>query len=284
MLDLPFKRIGIIGTGLLGTSMGLAIAQTFPHVSLGLYDRQSDHQEIAEMRIFGAIKGTHLSRLLQVVDMVIVAVPPAHMEKVFHAINDYGRPNLLVTDVCSVKEEVMVKGQAMLRRDIRLVGGHPMAGGECGGPINAHSKLFHGATWFLCKGQEAREEDLVSIGRLVSALGAFPVEVDPVDHDRMAARISHVPHVQAAVIATCIRKGDLPFVGNGYRDTTRIAAGDPKLWTSILSGNQQHVLDELTKYSDNLRAFIGLLANKDSQGIEQFLVQAQGKVQRGGNT
>ena len=234
-------RATIVGTGLLGTSVGLSLRARGWHVSG--WDTSSATLDQAAGR--GALD-TKLPGLdLAGSDLVVLATPPEAVVSTLSSIET----DTLVTDVASVKKSVV----AVAGHLPHFVGGHPMAGGETSGPEMASSSMFHGATWVLTI-DGAEGDDLARMREIVSSLGANPIEMTAAEHDLAVARVSHLPHVLAAVLMNLVQDdpATLALAGGGFRDLTRIAAGESGWWSEVLTANSDQVADSIDRLDSAL--------------------------------
>jgi prephenate dehydrogenase len=256
----------VVGTGLIGTSIGLALARR--RVVTYLHDADPTIAHIA------ASRGAGLEAPLpEPPQLVVVATPPQTLgEEVAAGLAAY--PDATVTDVGSVKtrpfEELRDRGVAMQR----YVGSHPMAGSERSGPLAAAADLFDGRAWAIVERKDCDPSAVSAVRGLIAACGAVAVPMDCYEHDLAVARISHLPHVAAALVAGQL--GDAPsehlaLSGSGVRDVTRIAAGDPGLWRQILDGNAEAVTGLLRRLRADIDAMISSLSAGDGAGVEKLL-------------
>lgn len=251
------QRVHVVGTGLLGTSIGLALGVA--GVSVTLEDTSPTSAALAAD--MGA--GRLLRPDDEAPDVVVVAAPPDVVAAVVVA-QLHRWSEVTVTDVASVKSSVLerVRAEAGVHAG-RFVGGHPMAGRERSGAVAARSDLFQGRTWVLCPG-DAPARRLEAVRELAQQVGARVVTMTAAEHDHAVAAVSHVPQLAASLVAAQLRDLGEPAVnlaGQGVRDVTRIAASDPLLWTQILAGNAaavlpvvESVLARLTQVRDALAA------------------------------
>lgn len=223
----------VVGAGLIGTSVGLALTRS----GLGVHLDDAD----ARMVRVASSLGAGSADPVDAPTLVVVAVPPDHLgEVVADALTRW--PEAVVTDVGSVKVKPLADVRALVPADllVRYVGSHPMAGSERTGPIAASADLFDGRAWAVTPHGTAAPSAVRRVEALVAACDAVLVSMDPADHDAAVARISHLPHVLSALAAA--RLVDAPadhltLAGQGLRDVTRVAGGDPALWQQILSAN-----------------------------------------------
>ena len=247
--------VRIVGTGLLGASIGLALRALGVDVVLADPSRTT----VLLARDVGA------GRLPAPDDapprLVVVAAPPDVTGEVVVA-ELAAHPQAVVTDVASVKGAVIAALRAAGADLTRYVGSHPMAGSERSGPTAARPDLFTGRPWVVVGTERSTGEAVLVVRDLVTDLGATPVLLDAGLHDEAVAVVSHVPQIAASLVAARLRDADpaaLDLAGQGLRDVTRIAAGDPALWTSILTANAGAVLPVLQALRSDLDEVIGAL-------------------------
>jgi prephenate dehydrogenase len=248
-------RVRIVGTGLLGTSIGLGLADGPVRVTLA--DPSPTALALARDLGAGEVDQGDAEPAL-----VVVAAPPDVTAEVVAA-ELAAHPTATVTDVASVKAGVL---RELERRGVdlsRYVGGHPLAGRERSGPVAARGDLFLGRPWAVCPAVKADPERVDAVRRLALALGAVPVTMAPEDHDDAVALVSHVPQVAASLVAARLRQASdaaVGLAGQGLRDVTRIAGSDPLLWAQILSANAGPVAEVLRELRSDLDTVIEALA------------------------
>jgi prephenate dehydrogenase len=260
MSDLPFRRVVVIGAGLMGTSVGLALRRAGVEVFL-------EDVDPANLRVavsLGAGKPLAASAGGEAeagsatgaeVDLAVVGVPPAALGRVIaDALARF--PAATVTDLGSVKAAALADAGTHAAADLdRYVGGHPMAGSEHSGPLAARADLFDGRAWAVTAHPQSRAGAVEAVEALALACGAFPVRLTPAQHDEAVALVSHLPQVASTIVAgmlTGAAEGHLVLAGQGLRDVTRIAGGDPELWTQILSANAEPVARLLHEVADKM--------------------------------
>jgi prephenate dehydrogenase len=249
-------QVAVIGTGLIGTSIALALRAHGAGVWLA-----DDDPEAARLAVnLGA--GEPLPEAAYA-DVAVIAVPPDAVAATLagaQARGLAGSPGSAglarcYTDVASVKQLPVAQARALGCDLTSYVPGHPLAGREKHGPAAARADLFLGRTWALCPGPETSSQAIETITDLVRACGAVPMRTDPATHDRWVALISHAPHLVAAAMAARLEGAPadaLELAGQGLRDVTRIAAGDTVLWTQILAANAAPVARVLTEVAADL--------------------------------
>jgi len=256
--------VEVIGTGLLGASIGLALRRA--GVEVLLTDASSDHLRTASG--MGAGRPRTESDRPQ---LVVVAVPPDHLGAVIaEALRSTGA---VVTDVGSVKSGPLaaVADEPGVER---YVGSHPMAGSERSGPLAATAALFDGRPWAVTPHDRSDPEAVELVEALARLCGGVPVRLSPLEHDRAVARTSHIPHLLAALAAGRLAGAPvdhLALSGQGVRDVTRVAGGDPVLYGQIVAANSEAVLDLLGEVRDRLDAVIEAVGAADRAGLQHLL-------------
>ncbi len=247
--------VRVVGTGLLGASVGLALTQHGVHVQL----EDPSRTALALARDVGA--GSPVDAASPAPALVVVAAPPdVTADAVAAALADH--PEAVVTDVASVKGYVLAELRAAGADLTRYVGSHPMAGRERSGPSAAVPGLFVGRPWVITDSGSSREDAVLAVRHLAVDLGAVPVVMDADEHDAAVAVVSHVPQLASSLVAARLRGADdaaLGLAGQGLRDVTRLAASDPALWTSILAANAEAVRDVLVALREDLDVVVGAL-------------------------
>jgi prephenate dehydrogenase len=259
-------QVRVVGTGLLGTSIGLGLSSLDVDVVLD----DVSPSTLALAVDYGAGRRTEPS---DTPALIVVAVPPDVVADVVAA--ELARyPGALVTDVASVKAGPLAALEAAGAPTGRYLGSHPMAGRERGGPIAGRADLFLGRPWVITPHAGSAPEQSAVLEALALDLGAVPVRL-PVDrHDDAVAVVSHAPQIVSSLLAA--RLVDAPdhatdLAGQGLRDTTRIAGSDPALWVQILSANAARILPVLSDLRDDLDVVLGALADPAARGAQRVL-------------
>jgi len=260
----------VVGTGLLGTSIGLGLRGR--GVAVFLSDPSPTNQAVAVD--IGA--GLPLARLEgEAPELVVVAAPPdVTADVVAKALADY--PQAVVVDIASVKAGIQAELRARGADLGRYVGTHPMAGREKSGPVAARGELFTSMPWVLCPSAETRPEALRAARALAGDLGAVVSEFGAEEHDEAVALVSHLPQVMSSLVASRLQGTPLhalSLAGNGLRDVTRIAASDPTLWVQILGANAGKIVEILHGVREDLNRLIGTLEDPTAPGARLDLAQ-----------
>ena len=255
----------IVGTGLVGTSVGLALRRHGHDVWLA--DHDADNLAAA------AALGAGRAGEPEAIGLVVAAVPPDHLgAAVVDALVRWDAA--IVTDVGSVKTAPLEAVRASGTDLSRYVGSHPMAGSERSGPAAASASLFEGRAWAVTPHPKARSDAVETVRALAVACGASPVELTAEDHDAAVAQVSHLPHLMAVLAAA--RLVDAPhrhlsLSGQGLRDVTRVAAGDPTLWRQIVSANAAQLRDLLLDVRDDVDRLLAGLGDPGAPDLLELL-------------
>ncbi|MFG3497068.1 prephenate dehydrogenase [Streptomyces sp. NPDC047928] len=243
----------VVGTGLVGTSLAMALVRR--GVTVHLRDRSATAAGVAAGLGAGVLEPPEGP-----VDVAVVAVPPAAVGAVVGELQRGGTARAY-TDVASVKAHPQYDVEAFADAG-SFIGGHPLAGGARSGPLGANGSLFEGRPWVLAPSEATSRATLNTALELVSVCGAVPVVMDADRHDKAVALMSHAPHVVAAVMAARLEGAPSDatrLAGQGIRDVTRIAASDPVLWEEILTGNSTAVADVLEAAAADLTTAVEAL-------------------------
>ncbi|MGH7862482.1 MAG: prephenate dehydrogenase [Candidatus Dormibacteraceae bacterium] len=252
--------VGIAGLGLMGASLARALRRSRPDLDLMGVDSDPGVQRSAEAQ--GVVRGGDLRDA----DLVVLAVPIAALPGLLATLTDFRG---VVTDLASTKVEVMAWAAAA---GVDLVGGHPMCGSERSGFAASDPDLFRGSPWLL-----TRPDPLVL--ELIEAVGAHPVLMNPIRHDRLAAGASHLAYLLSVSYVLSLAEGDdwegvTQVAGSGFRDLSRLAAGDPQLYAGILRSNRVAVLEALSRMEATL-ARLGADLASDDPGLVARLAAAK---------
>jgi prephenate dehydrogenase len=253
----------VVGAGLLGTSLGLALRRH--DVEVLLTDRNPEH-----VRTASGLGAGH-AHAGEPVGLVVVAVPPDHVgSEVARALRE---TDAVVTDVGSVKTAPLLALAGMAGTE-RYVGGHPMAGSERSGPLAATPTLFDGRPWAITPHEGSGASAIAAVEELARLAGASVVRLSPEEHDAAVARTSHLPHLLSVLVAGRLAEAPadhLALSGQGVRDVTRIAGGDPALWQQIVTGNADAVAGLLAQVRDQLDVLIDAVTTGDRSSLGEIL-------------
>jgi prephenate dehydrogenase len=273
------KRLAIVGTGLIGGSVGLA-ARGAGVAEVRGWDVDSDALAVAAER--GAVEAaSSLGDAVADAELALVAAPVAELPAQVAAVLEATGQGTTVTDVGSTKGVVT---QAV--SDERFIGGHPVCGSEAHGPAHASAELFRGATWFLTPDSTTNPERYRTLHGFVASLGAVPVAVDPQAHDRLVALTSHLPHALANVLlnqagASRIDGHEpLAAAGGSLRDMSRVAGANPRIWVDIFLDNAEAVAGALAEHRRRVEQVEQALREGDAGFLARWIGEAAGNRRR----
>jgi prephenate dehydrogenase len=263
--------VGIVGLGLIGGSIGLALRN--PSRRIVGYDPSADaartafeRQCVDELTDFDCVAQA---------DVVFVASPPAATVDVLQQISERRSSATAYTDCTSTKHDVIEWAEA--RRDARFVAGHPMAGHEKSGAGYASSWLFRGAKWIVSPFKWTDRGAVTAVERLVKEMGALGCRMDARVHDRQVAIVSHLPHVIASAMVTV---GDelesVEVAGGSWRDLTRVGGVDPELWSQIMHSNREELLRAIALFQGHLSELRQALESDDRDDLRTILERSKG--------
>lgn len=260
--------IHIVGAGLLGTSVGLAASRA----GLEVWLTDLNHEHVRTASGLGAGSPAPAEGAAQ---LTVVAVPPDHVaDLVVEALERGG----VVTDVASIKglPLELVSDHAGEQLLAHYVGSHPMAGSERSGPLAASAALFEGRPWAVTPHVHSADEAVELVEALARLCAAEPVRLSPVEHDLAVARTSHLPHLLAVLTAGQLAEAQpehLSLSGQGVRDVTRVAAGDPEMWVQILRANHAAVTEILRDVQIDLQRLVEVLSVEDDVRLVEILAR-----------
>ena len=274
----PWPTVAIVGVGLIGGSIGLAVKDR--RLAARVIGVGRSAESLAEARRLGVVDETATDvAALAAADLVVVATAVGTIPALLRAVDAAVRPGTLVTDAGSTKGSIVAAWEKHRRRAqgprSRFVGAHPIAGSHRRGPAAAKADLFVGRVTVVTPAAATPPDDVTAVAGFWSALGSTVFTMAPREHDRILAATSHAPHVAAAAIAAATPAECRRFTAGGWRDTTRIAAGDPALWADILLDNRAGVVRALGRISAATEKFRAALAANDRRRLLALLSRAK---------
>ena len=280
--DFSLNKISIVGVGLIGGSLGLALKEKNPIFKITGIDKP---EIIIKAITRGAIdEGTvNLEEGIKEADIVIIATPVKTILDLLPKINPFLKRGCLVTDTGSTKGQVVERANEVLSKDVFFIGGHPMAGSEEYGVESAKPHLFQDKTYILTPTPKSNLLALEKIFLLVRLVGAKKLILDPLGHDRIVGAVSHLPQIIAVSLINTI--GELSLrennnnyfkaIGEGFKDMTRIASSPYKIWEDICNTNQQNILEMIQEFRNYLGVIEEKLKNDPSSLKEEFQKASQ---------
>ena len=283
---MPWEKVTLVGVGLLGGSLGRALREDpagegpLARSVVGLVRREATIREAIDC---GAVDQATLDpeEAVSSADLVVLCTPLEAMRSLLERLLPYLKEGALVTDVGSVKGLVSDELEGVLAaHSAEFVGSHPMAGSDKGGVSESSAGLFKDAVCVVTPTSSSSQSAVSRIVQLWEDVGARVMILDPATHDELVSRCSHLPHVLSVLLARHVlgagadsRLGTL--CAGGFRDTTRIAAGDVTMWKDILTQNRARVIAALDEYLAELSALRDILVKRDDEKLEQILSDAR---------
>ena len=270
MLDAD--QITIVGTGLLGASCGLGLrAAGYRGRIVGVGRRIETVQRAVELGCVDTAE-TDLGVAVRESQLVILATPLGKFAYLLKELALHDHDQLVITDVGSTKQQVCTDARAILPIPARFIGSHPMAGGEQHGPNAARADLFKGKPCVITDDADSDPTARQRVETLWTTLQMRVIHMSAAEHDQKVARISHLPHALAVLLLDLVtNQGGLDLASTGFRDTTRVASGDPEVWLDIFTTNRQAVIETIDQYASQLSGFKNLLLKeKDNELLEML--------------
>ncbi|HOV78638.1 MAG TPA: prephenate dehydrogenase [Bacillota bacterium] len=280
-----FEKVSIIGVGLIGGSIGMALdMRGLAGEIVGTGSRAENLRLAAELGAVHTYTGS-LSEGVAGADLVVIATPVSVTMQVLKQVLSHLAPGTVVTDVGSTKAGIVFEASKVMPPGRIFVGGHPMAGSEQIGVRGADPYLFENAFYVVTPLPDTAAKGLETVEKLAEGIGARVVLMDPVLHDLAVAAVSHLPHLlAAALVNTVARMPDseqiLPLAAGGFRDVTRIAAGNPSMWRDIFAANREQVLQVLAHFRTGLDRLEKLISSGNDDGVYNELEEAR-KIRSG---
>lgn len=271
----PFRTVAILGVGLIGGSIGLAVRSRRMATEVIGIGRDPASLELAVAR--GAVDRatTDLQEGVGSADVVIVCTPVNRIIEDVRRSAEAAGPDVLITDAGSSKRQIVEGVERHPRSASVFVGAHPVAGSERSGVAHARADLFEGRPCVLTPTSRTPSDRLDRAGRFWSGIGCRVLEMGPVEHDEVLAYTSHLPHAMAAALAGSVPADWLPLAAGAYRDGTRVAGADTGLWTAIFRENRGPLLKALDSLRDRLAGFQYALMTDDEEAIRRWWDEAR---------
>ena len=267
--------VAIVGVGMIGGSIGKALrARRLAAKVVGIGRSQAS---LDAAKRSGCVTDTSTDiAAASGADLVVVAAGVGAIPALLDAVDAVVRPGTLLTDAGSTKASIVAGWERRRRsRRGRFVGGHPIAGSHRRGPAAADGDLFAGRVAVVTPAKATPPADAEAIGDFWSAVGSTVFMMPPKEHDRILAATSHAPHVIAAALAAATPEATLAFTAGGWRDTTRIAAGDPDLWADILLDNAGGVGDAMKRFAVGVERLLAAIERGDRRRLVELLTRAK---------
>ncbi|MDI1313890.1 prephenate dehydrogenase/arogenate dehydrogenase family protein [Prosthecobacter sp.] len=274
------RSIAIFSPGLLGGSLAKTIQQRMPGLAVRVWARREEAVDEVRRVLPGVIASTEISEVMVGASLAVLCMPIQYMAGIAQQIAACDlSDDLIVTDVGSVKGGVVGELEAIfMPTKASFLGSHPMAGSQRTGLAHATGDLFHQAACILTPTAHTKPEHLGRMRTFWLKLGCRMQEMTPQQHDHCVARISHLPHTMAVLTTLAALSEDarvLDSSAGGFRDTTRVAGGDPEMWAGILLQNRMEVMAALEDASSVMRELLEMLQTMDEVALRRFLAQAK---------
>jgi cyclohexadieny/prephenate dehydrogenase len=275
-MNSSFKKISILGLGLIGTSILHAIKKKLDkEIVTFAYDIEADHRNIVSEMGIATFVCENISEAVNDAELVILAIPVGAMETVARLISPHLKPKTLITDTGSTKASVIKDINTCLPKNVFFIPSHPIAGTEYSGPKAGFGSLFENRYWLLVS--EIKTENSDKLSNFFTKLGS-KVEIVSIEyHDRILAITSHLPHLIAYTIVgtasdleTDLKNDVIKYSASGFRDFTRIASSNPIMWRDIFLNNSEAVLEMLQRFNEDLSDLQKAIRKKDGKKLESF--------------
>jgi prephenate dehydrogenase len=277
------KKVAILGPGLLGGSIALALRAAGGHF-ISIWARREDAAQEALQGGFADRASSNLVELVTDAELIVFCTPVDAMPALAREIAPHVLPGAFITDVGSVKAPVVTELGAVFRGVAHFVGSHPMAGSERTGMAAARADLFHGSVCIVTPEQDTAHDAVVAVSGFWKGLGCRVIEASAALHDGRVAWVSHFPHLLAAALVDLVAQeepGAFEFCGPGFRDTTRVASGSPGMWADILCSNREALKKTTDAMIEKLREITTLLDSEfPEQSMRELLKQAKAQRDR----
>lgn len=268
-----FKNIAIVGVGLIGGSLGLAIKKKkIAKKVIGIGHRKQSIRQALRQRVID--EGYLDLRNIKDADLVILATPVSQIMSMLATLSQYVSKGSLVVDVGSTKSEIIRIAE---RSGLEFIGCHPLAGMEKTGVQNAKDDLFAGSLCLVVPTKNTQKESLRKIQRFWKTLGARAEALDAASHDRILAFVSHLPHAAAFGLIDCIKPAYLRYAAGGLKDTTRIGLSDSRLWRDIFLTNRKACVQAIKSFKQSLARLEFLIKTNQPKALASYLERARNK-------
>jgi len=275
------KKIAVIGLGLIGGSLALSLKNVNKDFIISGYDIKDESMNIAKYRNIIDIIAPSYKEAVSDADLIIIATPISKIVEVINHIKNYLKKGVIITDVGSAKEKIVKRVNEILPEGVFFIGGHPMAGSENEGILSATPDLFRNTFYILTPTDITISEPLVTLHSLLTKIGAKVISIGPREHDENVALISHLPHILSTNLVDLIddkqkkMKNLFKLCAGGFRDMTRIAAANIKMWLDISLENKDKLIKSIDEYIKYLTKFKDYLKKNDTESIKRHYIKAQ---------
>lgn len=275
------KKITIVGLGLIGGSLAKAFRRT--NHDFTIIGMDTDRENLKRAKQEGTVDfiSDNLEQAASDSHFIFLCTPINRIPDMLRTLRSVVRPGTIITDVGSIKSGIMEEAEQILPRDIYFIGGHPMAGGERSGYSAGVAHLFENAYYILTPRESTPESVLEEMKHLISSTGAIPLILDPLTHDKMVGAVSHLPHIVAAALVNTVQQAESSegfiqrLAAGGFKDITRIASSNPKMWRDICLSNKKQLLPLIMDIINSLNSFKQDLEGNNDLAVEAFYQAAR---------
>ena len=275
-MALVFKKISVIGLGLIGTSILHAInAKEDKDIVTLAYDINPDHRDVVIKMNIASFVFSKIEDAIKDADLIILSIPVGSMSDVAKLIAPFLKKYAVITDTGSTKQSVIKDVTPHLPNNVYFIPSHPLAGTEYSGPKSGFSTLFENRYWLIISDKETKETK--KLESFFIKLGSIVETINMSYHDRVLAITSHLPHLIAYTIVgtasdleTDLKNDVIKFSASGFRDFTRIASSDPIMWRDIFIHNSDAVLEMLQRFNEDLSDLQKAIRKKDGEKLHSF--------------
>ena len=274
------QTFAVVGLGLLGGSLGAALRQAFPKSKILGYSRSASKVKLAQKKGLIHQGSTQLNKIVPSADVIIICTPVDTISEFAKQIDIHAKPGTIVTDVGSTKNDIVKWAAKQSFRNISFVGSHPMAGSHLTGLEHAKKDLYNRAVVFVTRHSGISQRALKVVKSIWFRLRCQVVEIDSKRHDEVVAQISQFPHLLSALLVDLASDRALKFASTGFRDTTRIAQGDPRLWAPIFLTNRSAINQLIIRSEKQLNHLKTALSRRDINFLLKFLKNSANRRQK----
>ncbi len=270
-----FKKITIIGLGLIGGSLGLAIKEK--HLSdkvIGVSRRRSTLIKALSLKAVDSVT-LDLKKAVSESDFIILCTPVDKVMKLTSLIAKFLKKGTIVTDAGSTKSDIVKHCEKAMPEGVNFVGSHPLAGSEKSGLWHAEKDLFKDASCIVTRAKRTDSKALSKVNKFWKALGMKVENMSPDMHDKIVSKVSHLPHALSVALSNSCSKKDLKFASGGFKDVSRIASGSPELWKDIFKTNKKNLARDINLFKKQLLKLEKALKSKKDKELLKILDKAK---------
>lgn len=275
-----FKRVTIVGVGMMGGSLGLALKKhKIAREVIGLSNRQSSLMSAMKAKVIDTAE-TDIAKAVKNADLIILAAPVDAIIHLLSAINPHLKRGCIITDLGSAKSAIVDEANRVLSNPGNFVGSHPIVGSEKKGVEGAQDDLFEGAKCIMTPSSTTNNAVADKVKKMWAKIGATVKDMTPSEHDKILAQISHLPHIAAFSMMNAISDEYLELASNGLKDTTRVAGSSSQMWNDICMSNAKNVINVLDAFVAELAKVRLAIVNRDKIRLTECFEKAKEKREK----